>query len=134
MEAFRQHVFICTQEKGEGVTACPRSGSLRVLQALQKELCAQDLDDDVQVTTCGCLGLCDDGPIMIVYPEGIWYRKIKEEDVPEITTSLRSGQAVSRLVWHDPPAMKAQSKEHRDRYRAMVKARDEAGILPDDLN
>jgi len=133
MEAFRQHVFICMQEKGEGVTACPRSGSPRVLQALQQGLSTQGLDDDVQVTTCGCLGLCDDGPIMIVYPEGIWYRKIKEEDVPEIVTSLRSGQAVSRLVWSDPPAMHAQSKEHRDRYRAMVKARGEAGILPDDL-
>lgn len=133
MEVFRQHVFICTEEKSEGVTACPRSGSLHVLQALQQGLCAQGLDDDVQVTTCGCLGLCDDGPIMIVYPGGIWYRKIKEEDVSEIVTSLRSGQVVSRLVWSDPPAMKAQSKEHRDRYRAMVKARDEAGILPDDL-
>ena len=134
MEPFRQHLFVCTQEKPEGVTSCPKNRSLRVLQALQEGLCAQGLDDQVQVTTCGCLGLCDDGPIMIVYPEGTWYRKIKDEDVPEIVTSLRSGQAVSRLVWSDPPAMKAQSKEHQDRYRAMVKARDEAGILPDDLN
>ncbi len=102
---------------------------------LERELVAQGLDDEVQVTTCGCLGLCDDGPVMITYPEGVWYRKVKEEDVPEIVGShLRSGKVVSRLVWTDLPAMNAQATEHRNRYRAMVKGKDEAGILPDDLN
>ncbi len=135
MEPFRQHIFICTQEKPEGVTSCPKNRSLRVLQALQEGLCTQELDDQVQITTCGCLGLCDNGPIMIVYPEAIWYRKIKEEDVSEVVTShLQSGRPVSRLVWSDAPSMKTEAKEHQDRYRAMVKARDEAGVLPDDVN
>lgn len=135
MEPFRQHVFICTQEKPEGVTSCPSSGSWRVVQVLERELAAQGLDDEVQVTTCGCLGLCDDGPMMIVYPEGVWYHKLKEEDVPEIVAChLRSGKVVSRLAWNDSQAMKAEATEHRERYRAMVKARDQAGILPDDLN
>ena len=135
MEPFRQHVFICTQGKPEGATSCPGNGSWRVLQALERELAGQGLDDQVQVTTCGCLGLCDDGPVMITYPEGVWYHKVKEEDVPEIVNShLLSGKVVSRLAWSDSHAMNAQAKEHRDHYRAMVKARDEAGILPDDLN
>jgi len=135
MEPFRQHLFICTQEKPEGVTSCPHNGSFRVLQALERELISQGLDDDVQVTTCGCLGLCDEGPILLTYPEGVWFRKVKEEDVPDIVSShLRSGNAVSRLNWNDPPAMKAAAIEHRDKYRAMVKARDAAGTLPDDLN
>jgi len=134
MEPFRHHIFVCTQEKPEGVTSCPCNGSWRVLQALERELIAPGLDDDVQVTTCGCLGLCDEGPILIIYPEGIWYQKVKEEDVPEIVSShLRSGQVVERLAWNDAPAMKKESTEHRDRYRAMVKAKDEAGVLPDDL-
>jgi len=135
MEPFRHHIFVCTQEKPEGVTCCPSGGSWRVLQALQRELGAQGLDSEVQVSTCGCLGLCDDGPIMITYPEGAWYRKVKEEDVSEIVSShLRSGKVVSRLEWSDAPAMKAMATEHRDHYRAMLKARDEAGVLPDDLN
>ena len=87
MEPFRQHVFICTQGKPEGAASCPGNGSLRVLQALERELAGQELDDQVQMTTCGCLGLCDDGPIMITYPEGVWYHKVKEEDVPEIVNS-----------------------------------------------
>lgn len=135
MEPFRQHVFICTQEKPEGITSCPHNRSPQVLQALEREVCSQGLDDEVQVTTCGCLGLCDGGPIMIVYPDGTWYRQVKEEDVPEIVSShLKCGKAVARLAWCDSQAMRAEATEHRDRYRAMVKARDEAGILPDDLN
>lgn len=135
MEPFRHHIFVCTQEKPEGVPCCPGNGSWGVLQALGRELSSQGLDNDVQVSTCGCLGLCDDGPIMITYPEGIWYRKVKEEDVPEIVSShLRAGKVVMRLAWSDAQAMKTMATEHRDHYRAMVKARDEAGILPDDLN
>ena len=87
MEPFRHHVFVCTQEKPEGVTCCPGNGSQRVLQALHRELGSQGLDNEVQVNTCSCLGLCDEGPIMITYPEGIWYRNIKEQDVPEIVSS-----------------------------------------------
>ena len=135
MEPFRHHIFVCTQEKPEGVTSCPHSGSLGILHALERELGSQGLDNEVQVTTCGCLGLCDDGPIMITYPEGVWYHKVKEEDVPEIVGShLRSGKVVARLAWNDSQAMRAEATEHRDHYRAMVKARDEAGILPEDLN
>jgi (2Fe-2S) ferredoxin/predicted O-methyltransferase YrrM len=135
MEPFHHHLFICTQEKPEGVTSCPGNKSLQVLRALERELFTQGLDHEVQVTTCGCLGMCDDGPIMIIYPEGVWYRKIQEEDVPEIVNChLRSGEVVSRLAWSNLQAMKAEATEHRDRYRAMLKARDEAGTPPDDLN
>lgn len=135
MEPFRHHVFVCTQQKPEGVTCCLAGGSVSVLETLQAELGRQKLSDEVQVTACGCLGLCDDGPIMIVYPDGVWYRKITAEDVAEIVSShLGAGQAVSRLVWNDPPAMKAAAVDHTQKYFAMVKAKDEAGILPDDLN
>ncbi len=134
MEPFRHHIFVCTQDKPEGVTCCPASGSMSVLGALHRELGSQGLSGDVQVSSCGCLGLCDDGPIMITYPEGVWYRKVKAEDVPEIVGShLRAGKVVSRLEWNDAPAMKAAATEHTKHYLAMVKARDEAGTLPDNL-
>lgn len=135
MEPFCHHIFVCTQEKPEGVPCCPANGAWGILGALDRELRSQGLDDDVQVSTCGCLGLCDDGPIMIVYPEGVWYRKVKVDDVTEIVCShLRGGRVVGRLEWNDAPAMKAASSEHRDRYRAMVRTKEEAGTLPDDLN
>ena len=135
MEPFRHHVFVCTQEKPEGVTSCPSNGSWQVLRALESQVISQDLDNNVQISTCGCLGLCDEGPIFIVYPEGVWYHKVREADVREIVSShLRDGKLVERLAWTDAPAMRAMSAEHRDHFRAMLKARDQAGILPDDLN
>lgn len=135
MEPFRIHLFICTQQKPEGVTCCPGSGSLAVLEALNREVRAHGLDDDVQLTTCGCMGLCDEGPVMVVYPAGVWYRKVQAADVPEIVTShLRDGRPVERMVWNDAAAMKAMAIEHRDKYRAAMAARDKAGILPDWLD
>lgn len=135
MEPFHQHVFVCTQGKPEGVASCSSQGSLRVLQALERELDAQGLGHQVQVTACGCLGLCENGPVMITYPEGTWYRKVKEEDIPEFVDShLRSGKVVSRLVWSDGPAMKAEITESRNHYRAVVQAKDKTGTLPDSLN
>jgi NADH:ubiquinone oxidoreductase subunit E len=76
MEPFRFHLFVCTQQKPEGVPSCPSGGSLAVLGALDHEIQARGLNRDVQLTTCGCMGLCDEGPVMVVYPTGTWYRRV----------------------------------------------------------
>ena len=135
MEPFQYHVLVCTQEKPEGVKSCSAACSGDVLAALHRDLDKAGIADKVQVTTCGCLGLCDEGPVMIVYPDGIWYRQVNAPDVPEIVSShLQAGKPVSRLVWNDAPAMKAMITEHGNQYRAMLKAKDQAGVLPDDVH
>jgi (2Fe-2S) ferredoxin/SAM-dependent methyltransferase len=135
MEPFRIHVFVCTQQKPEGVTSCPASGSFAVLEKLDQEIQARQLDRDAQLTTCGCMGLCDEGPIMVVYPAGVWYRRVKASDVAEIVSShLSNGKPVERLVWSDAPAMQAMAIEHTEKFRASMSARDQAGILPDRLD
>ena len=135
MEPFRFHLFVCTQQKPEGASCCAASGSLAVLGALDREIQSHGLNNDVQLTTCGCMGLCDEGPVMVVYPAGVWYRRVQASDAAEIVTShLRDGKAVERLVWNDAAAMKAMSAEHGEKYRAAMAARDKAGILPDHLD
>jgi (2Fe-2S) ferredoxin/ubiquinone/menaquinone biosynthesis C-methylase UbiE len=135
VEPFRYHVFVCTQEKAEGVPCCSAAGSHRVLDALHRELGAQGLSAEVQVSSCGCLGVCDSGPVMIVYPEGTWYTKLTPGDVPEIVSShFRDGKKVTRLERSDREAMKAEIIDHSNKYVAMLKAKDAAGVLPDDLN
>lgn len=132
MEPFRFHLFICTQQKPEGVISCPGSGSLAVLDALDRETLARGLIREVQLTTCGCMGLCDEGPVMVVYPEGVWYRRLRPSDVGEIMDAHLNGvNPVERLVWNDAPAMKAMSVEHGEKYRAAMAARDKTGMLPD---
>ncbi len=134
MEPFRFHLFVCTQQKPEGVASCPASGSLAVLDALDRETQARGLSHEVQLTTCGCMGLCDEGPVMVAYPAGIWYRRVRPSDVSEILdTHVGGGKPVERLVWNDPPAMKAMSVEHGEKFRAAMAARNKAGVLPDRL-
>jgi (2Fe-2S) ferredoxin/predicted O-methyltransferase YrrM len=135
MEPFRFHVFVCTQQKPEGVPSCPAGGSWAVLDALDREIQARGLHRDVQLTTCGCMGLCDEGPVMLVYPPGTWYRRLKPSDVSEIVSAqLRDGRPVQRLIWDDAPAMKAMAVEHGEKFRAAMAARDKAGTLPEHLD
>jgi (2Fe-2S) ferredoxin/predicted O-methyltransferase YrrM len=135
MEPFRFHLFVCTQQKPEGVPSCPASGSFAVLEALDREVQARGLDNDVQLTTCGCMGLCDEGPVIVAYPAGVWYRHVQPSDVTEIVGAhLRDGKPVDRLAWSDASAMKAMSAEHRDKFRGAMAARDKAGTLPDRLD
>ncbi len=135
MEPFRFHLFVCTQQKPEGVPSCAASGSFAVINELDRQIEARGLRDTVQLTTCGCMGLCDEGPVMVVYPEGTWYRRVQPADVSEIVDRhMAHEQPVQRLVWDDAAAMKAMAVEHGEKYRAAVAARDRAGILPDHLN
>jgi (2Fe-2S) ferredoxin len=87
MEPFRLHVYVCDQAKPEGVPGCAARGSGKTLEALRREIASQGLADEVQVTTCGSLGLCERGPNMVVYPEGVWYSGVTSDQMKEIVQS-----------------------------------------------
>jgi (2Fe-2S) ferredoxin len=123
MEPFTYHVFMCTQQKPAGVAGCAASGSEKVLDALRAELRANGLDDDVQVTTCGSLGLCERGPNLVVYPEGAWYSKVQVEDVPELVREhFVNRRPLARLLNTDVAGLKAEILENRRKYLARLAA------------
>ncbi len=135
MEPFRYHVFVCMQEKAEGVPCCAANGAPKVMDALRQALAKQGLSKDVQITSTGCMGFCDDGPVVIAYPEGTWYARVQPEDAPELVAShYGRGKPLARLARTDTDTIKAAVLDHTEKYVAMMKARDAAGILPDDLN
>ena len=114
MEPFRLHVYVCTQKKEGDAPACTRNGSEAVLQKLRDEIAARQLQNDVQVTQCGSLGLCEIGPNVIVYPEGTWYSRVTPEDVPEILTRhLEGAGPLERLAWRDQAALRKTILETR---------------------
>jgi len=134
MEPFRLHVFICDQKKPEGVPCCPARGAEKVIDALRKEVAARGLENEVQVTVCGSLGLCERGPNMVVYPAGVWYSNVAAEDVPQIVREhFQEGRVVARLANSDGEALRREIVSNRDKMRAALRARDQAGALPDDL-
>jgi len=135
MEPFRYHVFACDQQKPEGVPCCAARGSGQVLEALRREVAARGLEDEVQVTACGSLGLCEHGPNLVVYPEGVWYSGVTEADVPEIVRShFELGTPVEALVRTDPAVLRAEILQNREKMFAARRAREAARVLPDDLN
>ena len=92
----RTHVLIC------GGTGCTSSNSLKIQEAMNTELAARGLENEVKVVLTGCFGLCALGPVMIVYPEGTFYSCVTPEDVPEIVEEhFLKGRPVERLVYHE---------------------------------
>ena len=135
MEPFRLHVFVCDQQKPEGVPCCSARGSGQVVDALRREIHARGLENEIQITTCGSLGLCENGPNIVVYPEGVWYSGVMPEDVAEIVQShFQAGIPVERLARADAAGLRAEIVENRERMLAAHRAREAAGGLPDDLN
>ena len=135
MEPFRFHVFVCDQQKPEGVPCCAARGSGQVLEALRREVGARGLEDEIQVTACGSLGLCEHGPNLIVYPEGIWYSGVTPADVPEIVRShCQEDSPVEGLTRTDPAILRAEILHSREKMFAARRAKEAAGVLPDDLN
>jgi (2Fe-2S) ferredoxin/predicted O-methyltransferase YrrM len=134
MEPFLYHVFVCDQKKPEGVPGCSAQGSGLVIETLQREIAHQGMIDEVQVTTCGSLGLCEHGPNMVVYPEGIWYCGVAPKDVPEIVRShFKEGIPVERLMRPDTSMLRAEILANRLKKETAMRAREAAGAPPDEL-
>ena len=109
MSRYQRHFFVCqTRRPPGGKASCGARGAPDVLNALIEALGENEaLWGKVSVTACGCLGPCDDGPTVVVYPEGVWYAPVTPEDAREIAAKhLVAGETVERLVykWPAPPA------------------------------
>ncbi|HHY35981.1 MAG TPA: NADH-quinone oxidoreductase subunit NuoF [Firmicutes bacterium] len=97
MEFYRSHVLIC------GGTGCTASGSRKLMDALSEEISRRGLSSEVKVVQTGCFGFCRFGPNMVVYPEGVFYCGVQQEDVPELVEEhLLKGRVVERLLYKEP--------------------------------
>lgn len=93
MQLFRSHVLVC------GGTGCTSSNSEAIMSELNQNLVKNQLDSEVKVVQTGCFGLCEEGPIMVIYPEGTMYCRVDVKDVPEIVEEhLLKGRLVTRLL------------------------------------
>jgi (2Fe-2S) ferredoxin len=96
MNIYRSHVLVC------GGTGCTSSNSPKIIEKFEEEITKAGLDKEVKVVRTGCFGLCEVGPIVIIYPEGSFYSKVKVDDVPEIVSEhLLKGRIVQRLLYKE---------------------------------
>ena len=105
MGQYQTHVFVCTS--GDD---CPAQGDVEsFVKYLRGEAVKAGLKDDVRVNKAGCFSQCGHGPMMVVYPENVWYAGVKESDLPEIFEShIKNGTPVRRLVYD--PGVKGANK------------------------
>lgn len=97
MKAYRTHCMVCAG------TGCVSNGSLKVKEALEAEIQKRGLEDEVLVVTTGCNGFCGAGPIMVVKPDGIFYQKLTEKDIPHLVEEhLLKGRPVKKLLYVPP--------------------------------
>lgn len=96
MELFRSHVLVC------GGTGCTSSGSPKLIARLNEQLAEHHLEKEIKVIRTGCFGLCEAGPVVIVYPEGTFYSHVKPEDIDTIVEEhLIKGRIVKDLLYHE---------------------------------
>lgn len=100
MSYYRYHVFFCTNLREDGSACCQRFDALGMrnhAKQRSKELGIAG-PGGVRINTAGCLDRCAEGPVVVVYPEGVWYSYIDHEDVDEIIEEhLLHGRIVERL-------------------------------------
>jgi NADH:ubiquinone oxidoreductase subunit F (NADH-binding)/(2Fe-2S) ferredoxin/NAD-dependent dihydropyrimidine dehydrogenase PreA subunit len=91
------HILVCAG------TGCVSRGSFRVRERLEKELRDRGLDQEIKVGITGCNGFCADGPVIGIYPEGIFYGHLKPEDVPLVVEEhIMKGRPVPSLIHKEP--------------------------------
>jgi len=111
-----------------GGTGCRVYGSEKVWEAFRKELATQKVDAklsmDVKVT--GCHGFCEKGPLVVIRPQGVFYARVKIEDVPEIVSeTILGGKLIDRLVYSDPQSGEKIAHEedvpfYKNQYRLIL--------------
>lgn len=98
---FRHHVFFCCNQREAGEPCCGRFNAQKMRDYAKQRVKALGLNGEggVRINSAGCLGRCDKGPVVVVYPQGIWYTWIDEQDIDDIVEQhLRQGQVVERLL------------------------------------
>lgn len=101
MSYFSKHVFFCTNQRAPGEPCCNNScaSTMRDYAKQKVKLLGISTDEHpIRINSAGCLGRCDSGPVLAIYPEAVWYTYVDQSDIDEIIEEhLTNGRIVNRL-------------------------------------
>jgi (2Fe-2S) ferredoxin len=100
MSYFQRHVFFCCNQREAGENCCNRHGAEKLRAYAKDKVKALRLNGEgkVRINSAGCLDRCDEGPVLVVYPEAVWYTYVDTDDIDEIISEhLQNGRIVERL-------------------------------------
>ncbi len=98
---YQRHVFFCLNQRDNGEACCANRGSEAALEHCKGRVKREGLagPGQVRVNRAGCMDRCAGGPVMVVYPEAIWYSYVDRDDIDEIIDQhLKQGKVVERLL------------------------------------
>ena len=98
---YQKHVFICTNKRDNGKKCCADGGSVFLLQYAKEKIKALDLHGKgkIRINGAGCLDRCEEGPALVIYPDGVWYHYKTQADIDEIINEhVLKGKIVQRLL------------------------------------
>ena len=103
---FKRHIFFCLNQRAQGEACCAQHQAQEAFDHCKQKV--RDLGlagpGQVRVNKAGCLDRCELGPVFVVYPEGVWYTAVDEQDIEEIIqTHLIGGTIVQRLQLPSQP-------------------------------
>ncbi|NOT83354.1 MAG: (2Fe-2S) ferredoxin domain-containing protein [Methylococcaceae bacterium] len=100
MSYYQHHLFVCTHQREAGETCCANHDAQGLLEYAKAQLKTLNLSGagKCRINKSGCMDRCNKGPVIAVYPEGIWYRYKDKHDIDEIISEhLQAGRVVERL-------------------------------------
>ncbi|MDY6981260.1 MAG: (2Fe-2S) ferredoxin domain-containing protein [Pseudomonadota bacterium] len=100
MSFYKHHVFFCVNQREEGETCCANFGAQRLRDYAKQRVKELGLHGkgEIRINNAGCLDRCEEGPVIVVYPDETWYTYVDEEDIDEIIEEhLLNGRVVERL-------------------------------------
>ena len=101
MSHYQKHVFFCTNQRPVGEGCCNNFGAQKMRDYVKDKVKALGLSAEgsrIRINSAGCMDRCDEGPVLVVYPEGVWYTYVDEQDLDEIIEEhLKNGRVVERL-------------------------------------
>jgi len=97
----KHHIFVCTSCRinGQQKGYCFQKDSVKIVQKFMEEIDDRELSGEVMITNTGCFGICEKGPVVVVYPEGVWYGNVTINDVEKIMEQhIEGNEKVAELV------------------------------------
>ena len=101
MSHYKYHVFFCTNQREAGEMCCNQCNASEIRDYAKARIKELSLNGEagVRMNSAGCLGRCESGPVIVVYPEAVWYTYVDREDVDEIISEhIQNGRVVQRLL------------------------------------
>jgi len=100
MSYYKRHVFFCTNQRDEGKACCQDfdAQAMRDYAKGKSKKMGIAGAGGVRINSAGCLDRCSEGPVLVVYPDAVWYSYVDEEDIDEIMEKhIKNGEIVERL-------------------------------------